>query len=230
MVPIAPLLVVFLWSGLTALALRFERLRDRPRRVGAAVAGAIVALVILGNVVPYAVELYVRHGTHRDFYDVARKAAYAQLVDIGDWAQKHVPADESIVITNMAHRRIAYFLSGHRLEINQLDLNDWHEWDQTMEINKREKFAQPIAFRRRFTGPQRRRRFLSAIPKDAKHIIVFAERPGKREWPGWHLPFNDADTKVDWWRLYERQPDDTWTRVNVPRSRDYVKDIPGAAR
>jgi hypothetical protein len=234
MVPIAPLLVIFLWSGLTSLALRFfggdrEKPRD-PRKVGAIVATTIVALVIVGNALPWAVEVYVRHGARRDFYDVARKAAYAQLVDIGDYAQKHIPGNESIVMTNMAHRRIAYFLTGHRLDIDQLDLKDWNEWDLTLEINKKEKFDQPILFRRRFTGPQRRRRFLSAIPKDARHIIVFAEHPNKQEWPGWHLPINENDTKTDWWRLYRREPDDTWTRVNVPRSRDYVKDIPGAAR
>jgi len=37
---------------------------------------------------------------------------------------------------------------------------------------------------------------------------------------------NRDDNKTEWWRLYERQPDETWRKVKVPHNRSYVRGIP----
>lgn len=77
---------------------------------------------------------------------------------------------------------------------------------------------------------QRRKRFFVGIPKRTQYLILFVNHPAKGEsWPGWHLPMRPTDTGLEWWRLYQRQPDDTWRAVSVPRSRDYIRDVPPAA-
>ena len=56
----------------------------------------------------------------------------------------------------------------------------------------------------------RRKLFFNGIAKQGKYLIVFVNHPrGKGEgWPGWHLPMRADDPSVEWWRLYEKQPDD----------------------
>src|SRR5258706_734868 len=124
MVPIAPLLFLFAWIGLTRLvvllAAQPKGSNWNGRYVGRAVLASLVGIVLLGNLFPWGVEFYVRHLSGREFYDVARRSAYAQLVDIGAYAQRNVPAGEPLWMTAGAHRRIAYFLSGHKIETNDL--------------------------------------------------------------------------------------------------------------
>jgi hypothetical protein len=237
MMPIAPMLFLLLWAGTTgAIAWVTRRTKGAApdssvhasRPLAGRVAVALVAFLCFANVLPWAIEMYVRRATDRDFYDVTRRGAYARLVDIGAFAQRHIPGDVPLWANANAHRRIAYFLTGHRVEIDELDLPTWDEWARVLEDNRHEKFTQPITFKRRFTAAQRRRRFLSVIPKEAKYFIVHVRipQPGD-EWPTWHLPFAKAGSRNEWWRLYERTPDDDWKEVHVPRAdRDYVRSIP----
>ena len=43
--------------------------------------GAALSVVVLLNAVPYGLDLYVRHISRLNFYDVARRGAFAELVD-----------------------------------------------------------------------------------------------------------------------------------------------------
>jgi hypothetical protein len=203
----------------------------------------VVGLVLLGNLFPWGVEFYVRHLAKGNFYDVARRGAYAQLVDIGAYAQKHLPADQVMWMNAGAHRRIAYFLTGHKIDTSELDLRDWKDWNLLVEENRAAEATtapttgpttfpttHPTSGKRHLTYAQRRKRFFSGIAKSAKYLIVFVNHPAKGEsWPGWHWPAGKNDRELEWWRLYERQPDDSWKMIVVPPSRDYVRGIPGAA-
>ena len=87
MVPVAPVLFLFLWSGMTWLTLLIAAVLKK-RNVNAPAVGRIIMMslvgfILLGNLFPWSVEVFVRHLSKRDFYDVARRGAYAQLVDIG---------------------------------------------------------------------------------------------------------------------------------------------------
>jgi hypothetical protein len=156
-----------------------------------------------------------------------------------------------------AHRRIAYFLSGRRIETSELALGDWKDWTRLLDEYGRPQPAsrpttgpttnasatttrpattqptsQPLVAKRRMSAALRRKLFFNGIAKNGRYLIVFVNHPrgGKTEgWPGWHIPMRPEDPDVEWWRLYERQPDDTWKVVNVPKSRDYVRNIPPAA-
>jgi hypothetical protein len=259
MVPIAPVLFLFVWSGLTwlivLLAAQPKGSKWNGRNVGRVVMAVLVGIVLLGNAFPWGVEFYVRHVSKRAFYDVARRGAYAQLVDIGAYAQQHVPPGQTIWMNAGAHRRIAYFLSGRRIDTSELALGDWSDWNRLVEeyragnptskpitgpanalattrpATTQPAATQPLVAKRRMSAAMRRKLFFNGISKQGRYLIVFVNHPrGKGEgWPGWHLPMLADDPQVEWWRLYEKQADDTWKVVNVPRSRDYVRGVPGAA-
>jgi hypothetical protein len=244
MVPIAPVLCLFLWSGLTWVLLLVGRLiKERSwnvASVGRIVMSVLVVLVVLGNAFPWAMEFYIRHVTKQEFYDVARRGAYAELVDIGAYAQQHIGKDQAIWMNAGAHRRIAYFLTGHKIDPSELIIRNWKDWNLLVEQNKRaaptmgpatNPLLHPISGRRKhLTYAQRRRRFFAGINHDDRYLIIMVAHPAKGEsWPGWHWPAGAKDRELEWWRLYERQPDDTWKLIKVPRSREYVKSIPGAA-
>ena len=256
MVPVAPVLFLFLWSGMTCLIVSLRAIGKgrgwNAQRVGRIVMMALVGVVLLGNLFPWAVEFYVRHLSSRNFYDAARRAAYSQLVDIGAYAQQHVPEDQVMWMNAGAHRRIAYFLTGRKIDTSELNIRDWKDWDLLVEESKQASPATnpatvastgpatepsskpttlPTAGKKRLTYAQRRKRFFNGIARQARYLIVFVDHPTKGEsWPGWHLPMRADDHKMQWWRLYERQPDETWKAISVPRSRDYVRLIPPVAK
>lgn len=275
MIPIAPLLAIMLWCGTTWAIGRLLRwlkgsgANDAPQ-IGRWVMNALAAAVVLGNVFPWAVETYIRRASDRDFYDVARRGAYAQLVDIGAYLQKHVPDNQSVWMNAGAHRRIAYFLGGRKIETLELPIRDWRDFELLVDENRQaatppstrpasrpatrsaattrpatapatrpttalatattEPAASQPVKKRGLTLSQRRKRFFRTIDPQARYLIVFVDEPAGRKWPGWHLPMRAGDTQVEWWRLYERQADDSWKRVAVPRQRDYVQAIPRAAQ
>jgi len=240
MVPIAPILFLFVWAGMTwlvvLLAAQPKESKWNTRNVGRVLLWVLVGMVFLGNIFPWSVEFYVRHLSKRNFYDVARRSAYAQLVDIGAYAQQHVPAGQSIWTNAGAHRRIAYFLSGHKIETTELAVGTWKEWELLMQQTQADKAStqptpttQATGHHRKLTYAQRRRRFFAGISRSARYLIVYVNHPKRGEsWPGWHLPMRPDDSKTEWWRLYERQPDESWKKIKVPRSRDYVRSVPPA--
>jgi hypothetical protein len=243
MIPIAPILFLFVWRGMTwlvvLLAAQPKESKWNTRVVGRVLLYVLVGMVFLGNIFPWSVEFYIRHVSKRDFYDLARRSAYAQLVDIGAYAQQHVPPGQSLWTNAGAHRRIAYFLSGHKIETTELAVGTWKEWELLMQQTHVDRpgarpttdpaTTRPTGHHRKLTYAQRRRRFFAGIARSAKYLIVYVNHPKKGEsWPGWHLPMHRDDNKTEWWRLYERQPDETWKKIKVPHNRDYVRSIPRA--
>jgi hypothetical protein len=233
MIPLAPMLFLFLWTGMTWACVAIARRRWRAaawdeRRVGRVVAYALVGLVVSGNAFPWAVEWYVRHGTSREFYEATRRGAYAQLVDIGDYAQKHIGAHEILWMNAGAYRRIAHFLSGRKIETSELQVPNWKSWENLIkEAKDIPPTTQPIPLKKRMSEGLRRRLYFNGLGTGAMYLIVFVEHPKRGEsWPGWHLPMNADDPQTEWWRLYERQADNTWRAISVPRSRAYVDSIP----
>src|SRR5207248_4289283 len=158
---------------------------------------------------PWAMEFYVRHLPGRNFYDVARRSAYAQVVDIGAYAQQHVPTGQTIWTNAGAHRRIGYFLSGRRIETSELSLGDWKDWNRLVEEYGRDHpttrpttgptttaalattrpattqaTSEPLVAKRRMSAAMRRKLFFAGIAKQGKYLIVFVNHPrGKGE--GW---------------------------------------------
>lgn len=233
MIPIAPMLFIFVWFGVTWIIASLASLRRGTswtmHHVGGVVMTALVAVIILGNLFPWAVEFYIRHVSKREFYDIARRGAYAQLVDIGAYAQKHIPGDVVLFTNAGAHRRIDYFLTGHKIQTSELTILDWNDWNKLLEENKDPEKAN--VKRKKGSPLQRRRRFFRGIAQNARYIVILVQdpAPGYLGWPGWHLPIRPESANVEWWRLYQKQKDGSWKQVQVPRSRDYVKDIPPAA-
>jgi hypothetical protein len=127
-----------------------------------------------------------------------------------------------------AYRRIAHFLSGHKIETSEFPVKDWKNWEALIQEAKDVPITtQPIAFKRRMGVATKRRLYFNGLGPAAKYIIVFVDHPKPGEsWPGWHLPMRADDPQTEWWRMYERQADNTWRWVRVPRNRAYVDAIP----
>src|SRR5207245_1299276 len=51
----------------------------------------VLASLIAINLLPYCIEVYIRHLSPLNFYDVARRGAFAELVDIGGYVKTHAP-------------------------------------------------------------------------------------------------------------------------------------------
>jgi hypothetical protein len=223
MIPIAPLLFLLAWAGLAAVVSWGRLWRGRrpatataDTKLGWGLAVAMVALVAIGNAFPWWVEYRVRHtGDGRDFYDAARRGAFAQLVDIGAWAQKNIGPHETIWMNAGAQRRIAYFLTGRRIETKEIIAPTWGEW--TNAPGSREKYDKPI------------RNFRRQLPAKDRFIIVYVDHPIRGvSWPGWHWPLKHWETEPVWWKLYTRSGDQ-WAEVKVPRQdRSYVRGVPVA--
>jgi hypothetical protein len=229
MIPIAPVLFMLLWAGLVTLVSwgRVWRAgtstapgraaRPADTRLGWALATALVAMVALGNAFPWWVEFRVRHPRDgRDFYDVARRGAFSELVDIGAWAQQNVGPHETIWMNAGAQRRIAYFLTGRRIETREVRARTWAEFASLP--GQSEKFTKPL------------RNFRRTIPPQDRFMIAYVEQPQKGvTWPGWHWPLAPWEQRPNWWKLYTRTPDGQWAEIRVPRAdRSFVSRVPVA--
>ena len=229
MIPVAPVLFMLLWAGMVAVVSWGRAWRasmttpsgavaptyPAETRLGWRLAIALVALVIIGNAYPWWVEYRVRHAD-REFYDVARRGAFSELVDIGAWAQQNVGPHETIWMNAGAQRRIAYFLTGRRIETKEVRARTWAEFNSLPGQN--EKFTKQL------------RNFRRAIPQQDRFIIAYVEQPLGRgvTWPGWHLPMTPWEQRPNWWKLYARQGNQ-WVEVQVPRAdRSYVRRVPVA--
>ncbi len=137
-------------------------------------------------------------------------------MDIGAWCQKNVGPTETIWMNAGAQRRIAYFLTGRRIETREVIARNWFDWASPEGAN--EKYAKPI------------RNFRRQIPAGDRFIIVFVDRPvPNMVWPGWHLPLKADDPKPQWWKLFMRNGDGQWVEVEVPAAdHSYVSRVPGA--
>lgn len=216
MAPIAPVLFIALWLAITQLWEHFSRGKSGR---GSLVMKLLLVAIVLGNVPAWAMEFYVRHGTSRDFYDVARRGAFAELVDIGGYLQQHAKPTDAVYLNAGRHRRIVYFLAGRRVEVpatrgREYDLR-MPAWEDTSRPGNQARRASRAAMER----------FFARVPATEKYAVVYCESAG---WPEWHWPLSEAQKKPgdEFFRLYERQPDGAFRRIFPERNRKYVKEIP----
>jgi hypothetical protein len=167
--------------------------------------GVIVAGALLANVPTYAVEWYLRHGTNRDFYEVARKGGFAELIDIGAYVQHNVPKDAVIYTNRGWARRIVEYVTGRDVAVtrkNRRDLSIKNAADKQMEL------------------------IINRVP--GRYAVLFYEQ---NPWPNFHLPFvkqqNETTGGGKYWQLFAWDAQtNKFTPVNVPRDRAYLRDIP----
>jgi hypothetical protein len=228
MIPIAPVLFMLLWAGLATVVSwgrvwRATRADDttaaRPAntRLGWGLAVGLLALVAVGNAFPWWVEFRVRHlSGGRDFYDVARRGAFSELVDIGAWLQQNSDPREVVWMNAGAQRRIAYFLTGRRIETKELPAPTWAHFMSLPGV--KDTYAKPLRnFRRNF-------------PPGSRFLLAYVEHPQPGvSWPGWHLPLTPWEKQPNWWKLYVRQADGQFAEISIPRAdRSYVSRVPVA--
>jgi hypothetical protein len=196
MVPVTPILFVCLWMSLAAL------LRRVP---GVWIVRVMLACVLLANVFPYCVELYIRRASHRDFYDIARQGAYGELVDIAGWIQANAPPDALVYTNQGAYRRVIEFLTGRDVIVTMKKKRD-------LGMKNAADAAQFELFSNRVNGPYA--------------IVYFSQN----NWPMFHWPFVKDATLAQhprFWQLYVRKtPNGPLEPIDVPRNREYVHHIP----
>ena len=218
MTPIAPVLFVQVCLGVGSVV----RFPSRPRDL---VGGGDVphggtygigcAFLLAVNLVPYAVEVYIRHVTPLNFYDAARRGAFAELVDIGAYVEAHA-AKNAVVAVNWPppssrppdavfapDRRIVQFLCDRDV-----------------------LFSRGLAWVRNPGDPSALDAFFATVAGD--WAIVYY---GDMKWPSYHLPIAkapDPDAPPRWWGLYHRDPaTNAFVRIAAPRNREKVRGIPG---
>jgi hypothetical protein len=205
--PMAPVLFVQLWAGLAMIV---------PQRWRAKVGGALLAVLVAANLGPYLVEVYLRHGAG-DFYDVARRGAFAELVDVGAYVQRHAGKDEVVWVNwpppasrppdaNFApDKRIVQFLADREVRFTPGDgILDGAVRDAGDQAGLAAFFAQV---------------------KGDWAVVYYSGHA----WPSYHLPMHQE--QVPWWGLYHRDgAAGQFAAVPVARERGYVREIPGLAR
>jgi hypothetical protein len=214
MTPIAPVLFIQLWLGATWClhSLSPRSTAGRGNRIGA----FLLAVLLAMNLVPYAIEVYLRHGSSRNFYDLARRGGFAELIDIGGYIENHT-AKDAVIWVNWPppssrppdavfapDRRIVEFLSDREARFMKAD------GAGAAEPGSREQLD----------------RFFNEVEGD--WAIVYYSRLG---WPSYHLPLAGAVAPGGgprWWQLFHRSAaTHRFEPVDVPRDRDYVRSIPG---
>jgi hypothetical protein len=205
--PMAPVLFVQLWAGLAMIV---------PQRWRGKVGSVLLAGLVAVNLGPYAVEVYLRHGA-RDFYDAARRGAFAELVDIGAYVQRHAGKDEAVWVNwpppasrppdaNFApDKRIVQFLADREVRFIPADgARDGAVRDAGDQAGLTAFFAQV---------------------RGNWAVVYYSGHA----WPSYHLPIKHE--WVQWWGLYHRDaPSGQFMAVSVGRERGYVREIPGLAR
>ena len=219
MLPVMPIIVVCLWLG-AAWVMGWVVSRWRRRRAAGedpgqprgylgtcsrVAGGLILAGAVLANVPTYAIEWYLRHGTQRDFYELARKGGFAELVDIGAYVQKNVPAD-AIIYTNRGWaRRIVEYVTGRDVAVtrkSRRDLSVKDAADKQMEL------------------------IINRVP--GRYAVIFYEQ---HRWPNFHLPFVKRSEETSgggkYWQLFAWDPQaNKFVPVNVPHDRGYLVGVP----
>jgi hypothetical protein len=217
MMPIAPILLIQLWSGAAMLLIWIVRKRTvdvaaRFRRIASIVGGILIASALVLNLIPYSVDFYIRHQRKLNFYDVARRGAFAELVDIGAYLQEHAPPGTPVWINWTPNRRIVAFLSNCDV--------------RTVATGKRHGTADlPISDP---TNLHILTSYFSQVNGD--WAIVYYNQYG---WPNYHLPLatEGRSGAPRWWQLWRRDPHTGRFRpVEVPVHRDGVRSIPGLGR
>jgi hypothetical protein len=220
MFPILPQLFIQLWMGTTAVLwpLRIKTLEPAATftRLSKWVAGVLAVGIIALNALPYGIEVYIRRQTKLNFYDIARRGAFGELVDIGGFLQKNSDPNAGIWMNWGPNRRVLGFLADRDFKI----LPPLHK-----------RGTGNISIR----SPADRKhlnlyfRTIVKWDKNAEWAVVFYDQ---YPWPTYHLPLakegRTGNSPPKWWQLYRREKrSDRWVPVTVPVDRNYVREVPG---
>jgi hypothetical protein len=185
------------------------------------VAPLVLAVLLLLNLGAYGVEFYIRHLTPLNFYDVARRGAFAELIDIGAYVESHAAIDAVIAVNwpppssrppeaNFApDRRIVQFLCDREVAFANAD--------------------SPPELPKDLSDRAGLYRFLNQVSGD--WAIVYYDG---NHWPSYHWPLVKSAPQqgvLRWWQLFHRNhATNQWDLINPPPQRDGVRDIPGLNR
>ncbi len=208
MIPIAPILFILFWAGmnlawrgLTRLmkrraAANAGRAYERPRTAWVALT-ALVFVSFTLNGFAYGVEIYIRH-SDRDFYDLARRGSYAELLDICAYLKKNAPMDAQVWLNRGASRRIVGLMT-----------------DRAVFTVKREvEMEQP--------EPAKLNLLFSRVK--GRYVIVFYGKLQQFHWPIAGPP--PTDGKPRWWQLFELNPKTKkYEPVTVPPDRETIREV-----
>jgi hypothetical protein len=218
MMPILPLIFIQLWAGsmLLIALLRRKRSDDAAyvKRRSTAIASPLLAIVILLNAGPYAIDWYIRHGTGMNFYDVARRGACAELVDIGAYVNQHSQPQADIWMNWSPNRRIAHFLCNR--EIRLLPVAAKRHSPDIDIISPQDTKNLEAYFR-----------LIAKLDPHVEWAIVFYSQ---NHWPDYHWPLNQESRTEQspprYWELFHHEAG-RFRAVNVPIDRHEVRTIPG---
>jgi hypothetical protein len=220
MIPILPLIFIQLWAGSMLLIplLRRKRSDDAAtvKRRSVVIASLLLSAVILLNAGPYALDWYIRHGTSMNFYDVARRGAFAELVDIGAYVNQHAEPQAEIWMNWSPNRRIVHFLCDRNA--------------QTLTVIKRRQPPDIDVTSPRDT--ENLTKYFQRIEKldpHAEWAIVFYSQ---YSWPEYHWPHMNKESRTEqspprYWELFHREGG-RFRAVAVPVDRNEVRGIPAA--
>jgi hypothetical protein len=206
MTPIAPILFVQVWAGL-AMCL--------PRKRAATIGGIVFGCLLAINFALFAIEVKLRLGkSATEFYDAARGGAFAELIDIGGYLQRHCPKDAQVWVNwpppssrpadaNFApDKRIVQFLADRQVRFIR-DGGGVHDPGDRAGLDA----------------------FFAEVAGD--WAIVYYDGLG---WPAYHLPriARRGISAPSWWQLFHRDPrTGRFEPLVCPIDRDYVRGIPG---
>ena len=113
--PVLPFLIICGLTGLWTAGQWLGRILPSRRVRAAAGRWAVpmaAGLILLGNLPPYLGEVYVRHVAAGSFHDVARRGAYADVVDAAAWIRANRPADQWVLTTDAPSYRVIHLMTG----------------------------------------------------------------------------------------------------------------------
>ena len=208
MIPVAPAIFVLLWAGASVAIGRLLRSRlgqSRAHRTGAVIGVvAMLAISVPLNGFAWGVEVYLRHNHRAQFYDLARRGAFAELIDICAYLRKNTPPGTEVWLNRGASRRIVKLLC-----------------DRDVFTVKHEVGL---------TSPDDANQFAKLVPHvKGDYLVALYE---KDRWPQFHWPLATPPAPGSpprFWQLFKvDQVNNTITPVAVPRDRELLSLKPDA--
>jgi len=198
--PILPQLLLAGFLGLRTVwqwmpaALKRRRLAALPGRHAVAIAAA---LIVVGNLPPYALDVYFRHLSRGHYYDVVRNGAYGPVVDAAAYVRAHDEPNRPLIIDRPFMFRHIHLMTGKRLLVGN---------------------------RRIYADPSEKvmERVRKLAPEGSFVLVCLCKR---RDWPKWHLG-GGRRPPDGYWALYRARADGKLERIHPPVSRDFLLRVP----
>ena len=121
---------MLLWQGASWLLARFvswkRETASDPQPYGRLAFVGLLLLMLLGNTPPLAIELYLRHAPGADFYQVARRGATKELIDISAYIRANSQPTDMVGCNAYFFHRVVHYLTTK--PVKQLDLSKPHRY------------------------------------------------------------------------------------------------------